>query len=59
MGSTARVRGPNQNERLRVLRACKASTQRTRRVSVASVFIRFSPTGDTETEQSARHNNVA
>jgi hypothetical protein len=45
---TARPRGRNQNEILRVLRASKASTQRARRISVTSVLSFHLATENTE-----------
>jgi hypothetical protein len=59
MGSTAWVRGRNQNEHLRELCTCKASTQRSQRISVTSVFRLFSAAEDTEKGHSARYNNAA
>jgi hypothetical protein len=50
--------GRKQNELLRVLRASEASTQRTRRVSVASVFRRFLATENTENKNASRYNEI-
>ena len=48
ISQTARPRGRNQNEILRVLRASKASTQRARRISVNSVSSFHLATENTE-----------
>ena len=50
---------PQQDELLRVLCASKAPTQRTRRVSVTSVFSLFLTTENTEKNKSWRHDSVS